>query len=135
MFRLPFLFRASVAPKPATTASIARFSQCARLRSEAAAVEHESQTVAPKTRPRLPYFVMRTPSAKLPVYHETKAGGNLHQTKLRKIEGDIRKLKSAIQTELGLDPSEVKINDVTRNILIKGNRKMEIQDWLIEKGF
>ncbi|KAK8163043.1 mitochondrial large subunit ribosomal protein-domain-containing protein [Phyllosticta citrichinensis] len=143
MFRLPALFRAAATPKPAAPASIARLSQCARLRSEAPAPastpapapEFKSTTVAPTSRPNLPYFVLRTGSAKLPVYSETKGGGTLRQTKLRKISGDVRALKKALQSELGLDPSEVKINDLTQQILVKGDRKMEIQTWLIAKGF
>ncbi|KAK7520013.1 mitochondrial 54S ribosomal protein mL49 [Phyllosticta citriasiana] len=147
MFRLPALFRASAIPKPVCTASIARFSQRARLRHEAqestpastsapeSAPEFKSNTVAPTKRPQLPYFVLRTASAKIPVYSEVKGGGTLRQTKLRKIEGDIKKLKKALEEELGLKPSSVRINDLTKQIVIKGDFKMEIQQWLIDKGF
>ncbi|KAL8754618.1 MAG: hypothetical protein Q9184_005052 [Pyrenodesmia sp. 2 TL-2023] len=67
----------------------------------------------------LPYHIHRTPSQQLPVYHLAKRGGNLLQTRLRKIDGDIMKLKLELQQALGLQQEEISINQLTRHIIIK----------------
>ena len=69
--------------------------------------------------PPLPYHVHRTASQKLPIYHLAKRGGNLHQTKIRKIEGDVEKLKDEIRTALDLKEELVVINHLTGHIIIK----------------
>lgn len=69
--------------------------------------------------PDEPYFVRRTHTKNLPVFHQTKSGGNLRQTKIKKIEGDIVKLQHQLQEELQLDPKDVAINYLTRHIIIK----------------
>lgn len=67
----------------------------------------------------LAYHIYRTPSKQLPVYHLAKRGGNLQQTKLRKIDGDLMKLKLDLQQALGLRQEEISINQLTRHIIIK----------------
>ncbi|KAL8909182.1 MAG: hypothetical protein Q9207_000356 [Kuettlingeria erythrocarpa] len=67
----------------------------------------------------LAYHIYRTPSKQLPVYHLAKRGGNLLQTRLRKIDGDIMKLKLELQQALGLRQEEISINQLTRHIIIK----------------
>ncbi|KAL8971122.1 MAG: hypothetical protein Q9197_003444 [Variospora fuerteventurae] len=67
----------------------------------------------------LPYHIHRTPSLQLPVYHLAKRGGNLLLTRLRKIDGDIMKLKLELQQALGLKQEEISINQLTRHIIIK----------------
>jgi large subunit ribosomal protein L49 len=66
----------------------------------------------------LPYRVNRTPSRKLPVYTETKRGGNLKLTKLRKIEGDINTLRLHLKEALRLDEKQIVINRQTNHIVI-----------------
>lgn len=72
---------------------------------------------------RLPYHVHRTPSQQLPVYHLAKRGGNLLLTRLRKIDGDITKLKGELQQALGLDDRQISINQLTNHIIIKASLK------------
>ena len=67
----------------------------------------------------LPYHVYRTASQKLPIYHLAKRGGNLHQTRIRKIEGDRERLRDEIQRALGLKDELVIINRLTGHIIIK----------------
>ena len=67
----------------------------------------------------LGYYVHRTPSEELPVYHLSKRGGNLHQTKIRKVTGDRQSLCVALQENLGLDMGNIAVNPRTGNIIIK----------------
>lgn len=68
----------------------------------------------------LPYHVHRTPSQQLPVYHLAKGGGgNLHLTKIRKIDGDIKALRNDLQQALGLKDEHIAVNQLTRHIMIK----------------
>ena len=67
----------------------------------------------------LPYHIHRTPSQQLPVYKLAKRGGSLKQTRLRKVEGDVKALRGDLMTALGLEEGEVKINQLTGHILIK----------------
>lgn len=69
--------------------------------------------------PYLPYHVHRTASQELPIYHLAKRGGNLQQTRIRKIEGDIVKLRDELQTTLKLKKEHVVINQITGHVLLK----------------
>lgn len=55
----------------------------------------------------------------LPIYHVAKRGGNLKQTRVRKIEGDVALLREQLRTALGLDESEIAINPLTKHIIVK----------------
>jgi len=55
----------------------------------------------------------------MPVYLLSKRGGNLKQTKLRRIEGDINVLRSDLQQALGVDEKDVVINQLTKQIIIR----------------
>ena len=48
-----------------------------------------------------------------------KRGGNLRQTRIRKIEGDAAKLGQDLRQALSLKPEEVKVNQLTNHIIIK----------------
>jgi large subunit ribosomal protein L49 len=78
-----------------------------------------SQTVKVVNRQSLPYAVARTPSNQFPVYLLEKRGGNLKQTKLRKIEGDVNVLRKDLVEALGLEDGQAVINQLTRHIIIK----------------
>lgn len=105
---------------------------------------------------QLTYRVNRTPSQQLPIYLLAKRGGNLKQTRLRKIEGDIAKLKQDLQKALGIiEDKEIQINQLTKHIIIKvsrpvygvlllrfstdlaiqGHRKPEVAKFLEERKF
>ena len=71
----------------------------------------------------LPYHVHRTASQKLPIYHLAKRGGNLHQTRIRKIQGDVEKLREELVASLALKEETVVINRLTGHIIIKVRRR------------
>ncbi|KAF2085333.1 hypothetical protein K490DRAFT_14403, partial [Saccharata proteae CBS 121410] len=85
--------------------------------------------------PKLPYHVLRTPSRKLPVYKLAKAGGNLQQTKLRKIVGDTRALRDDLKAFLRVADKDIAINSVTGHIVVKGWYKPQIERFLEERKF
>ena len=68
---------------------------------------------------RLPYYIHRTASQQLPIYKLAKRGGNLRQTRLRKVEGDLARLRSDLQDALSLESEHIKINPLTKHIIIK----------------
>ncbi|KAI9793128.1 MAG: hypothetical protein M1835_007456 [Candelina submexicana] len=75
--------------------------------------------VPPPTASPEPYIVHRTPSRQLPIYLDAKRGGNLHQTRIRKIEGNITELRNQLQQALQIPPKDIAVNQLTRHILIK----------------
>jgi len=83
----------------------------------------------------LPYRILRTPSNQLPIYLLAKRGGNLKQTRLRKIEGNISLLRTHLQQALGLEQKDVAVNQLTRHIIIKGWRKGEVERFLKNRHF
>ncbi|KAJ5341421.1 Mitochondrial large ribosomal subunit L49 [Penicillium brevicompactum] len=89
----------------------------------------------------LPYFVRRTASNQLPVYVDTKAGGNKQLTKVQKTEGDLDALRNDLAVALnvsdvrGKPNPDVTLNRLTGHIIVKGWRKPEIVEFLKERGF
>ncbi|KAL2118747.1 hypothetical protein VTJ04DRAFT_5706 [Mycothermus thermophilus] len=88
-----------------------------------------------RTRPALPYYVGRTASNELAVYHLAKRGGNKKLTTVKKVEGDRAKFRAALAAALHLKEKEVVINSVTGHIIVPGHRKAEVQKWLADQGF
>ncbi|BFZ59119.1 54S ribosomal protein img2, mitochondrial [Saitoella coloradoensis] len=82
-----------------------------------------------------PYYVRRTASNQIPVYSDYKRGGNLLQTLIRKIEGDHQALLAEVQEKFNIDKKDIKINPVTKHIVIKGHYTGAIKAWLQRKGF
>ncbi|MCJ1289144.1 hypothetical protein MMC34_000676 [Xylographa carneopallida] len=64
-----------------------------------------------------------------------KRGGNLHQTRIRKIDGRIGDLRDELQMALGLKDEQIAINQTTRHIIIKGWKKAEVDKFLEERRF
>ncbi|KAA8566570.1 hypothetical protein EYC84_009118 [Monilinia fructicola] len=62
-----------------------------------------------------------------------KAGGNLKQTKIRKIEGDIMKLKEHLED--AFFNKEIRVNQLTKQIIIKGWCKPQVEEFLVERNF
>jgi large subunit ribosomal protein L49 len=90
------------------------------LSTSSSAAETSTSTSASETSPQLTYRVSRTPSMQLPIYLLAKRGGNLKQTRLRKIEGNIVELKEDLQRALGIvEEKDIQINQLTRHIIIK----------------
>jgi large subunit ribosomal protein L49 len=69
--------------------------------------------------PAKPYRITRTTTHNLPVYLLSKRGGNLKQTRIRRIEGNINVLRSDLQAALGVEEKEVMINQLTQQIIVK----------------
>ncbi|PGH18923.1 hypothetical protein AJ80_04343 [Polytolypa hystricis UAMH7299] len=85
----------------------------------------------------LPYFIRRTPSSLLPVYLVTKSGGTRKQTKVQKVEGDVDALRADLARVLGLDQNspDITVNRLNNHIVVKGWRKPEIQQFLLDRKF
>lgn len=69
------------------------------------------------------------------MYLLAKRGGNLKQTKIRRIEGNINVLRTDLQQALGVDEKEVVINQLTQQIIIKvgyisGYERLVNDDWI-----
>jgi large subunit ribosomal protein L49 len=100
--------------------------------SSTAAQDQSSPSQDPSSQfhsPKKPYLVRRSHSNNLPVYLLNKRGGNLKQTKLRKIEGNISALRTDLQEALGLEKGDVVVNQLTQQIIIKVRRIREI--WIL----
>lgn len=81
-----------------------------------------ASTTTPAREKQLTYLVERTPSKKLSVYNDARAGGTKKQTVVKKIVGDARALRDEIAEELQFPKDDVKINPVTGHIKIKVGR-------------
>ncbi|KAK2810758.1 hypothetical protein FQN49_008513 [Arthroderma sp. PD_2] len=105
------------------------------LQPQKPAAEEAATPSLPLT--NLPYFIRRTPSNQLPIYLVTKAGGTKQETRLRKTEGDLNALRADLVKYLGLEakPSEVYINQINGHITIKGWRKPEVMQFLLDRRF
>ena len=74
----------------------------------------------------LPYYVHRTPTGNLPVYQEIRSGGNRHQTRIRRVEGDLQFLIRQIHEALELDKKDIIFNSLTSQVIIKGREKERV---------
>merc|ERR1712093_493716 len=79
--------------------------------------------------PLKPYRLIRTPSNKLPIYLLWKRGGNKKLTRVRKIEGDVNLLKSDLQAALGVKEGDVTVNQLARQVIVKGHMKPQIEQF------
>lgn len=73
---------------------------------------------------KLSYHVSRTPSAQLPVYKLAKRGGNLHQTRIRKISGNIAALRDELRSWLvgqgvRAEEKDVVVNQVNGHVVVR----------------
>ncbi len=69
--------------------------------------------------PSYAYHVSRTASRNLPVYNDRKSGGTRKLTLIRKVAGDSSALLRDMRDDLSLPDDEIKVNPVTRHIVIK----------------
>jgi len=89
------------------------------------ALPSQRSTAQPNTptrntaKPSPPYYISRSHSKNLPVYTDFKRGGNLHLTIIRRVQGDLKALKHDMQMLLSKNDDEVKINDLTKQVVIK----------------
>lgn len=91
-----------------------------RVRSTLRSKDTSIQHLPPKSSHEyLPYFVQRTASKELPVYHTVKAGGTLHLTYIRKVHGNRSLLRDEVQSALKLEKKDVGLNSTTGTIILK----------------
>ncbi|KAI6080654.1 mitochondrial large subunit ribosomal protein-domain-containing protein [Hypoxylon rubiginosum] len=92
----------------------------------------QSQPQAPS---QLPYFVGRNNLNSLGIYQQKKRGGNLKVTLVKNAEGDVKALKADIKEALQLDDGDISINSVTRHIVIRGHKRVQVLNFLTTVGF
>ncbi|KAK5135030.1 hypothetical protein LTR08_005690 [Meristemomyces frigidus] len=85
--------------------------------------------------PNLPYFVTRSPSNELPIYTLKKRGGNLKMTRVKKVDGQVEALRTALVEALGLPEKECSVNPITRHVMMKGHLKPQVEKFLRERMF
>lgn len=103
-------------------ATLTRFlSTSPAVQSTTEATSSTSSTSSPAASSQsLEYRVSRTPSAQLPIYLLAKRGGNLKQTRVKKIEGNIAQLREDLKVALGIEEDrEIQVNHLTRHIIVK----------------
>lgn len=77
------------------------------------------------------YNIRRTRTGKLPVYLKWKGTGvKGPNTFIRRIDGDIGQLKQDLKRELALQNKQIWIDDLTKQIFIKGNLVWEVKKLL-----
>lgn len=94
----------------------------------------------PATQPQIPltpplYHVGRSKTKNLPVYTDYKRGGNLHQTYVRKLTGDLQALRDELQSWLQKKDADITINTLTGMVVVKGHCKPQIEEFLKARGF
>ncbi|KAK0113778.1 hypothetical protein ONS95_014027 [Cadophora gregata] len=94
--------------------------------------QSSSPSTYTKTAPLKPYRLVRTPSNKLPIYLLWKAGGNKKLTRVRKIEGDVNMLKTDLQVALGMKEGDVTVNQLARQVIVKGHMKPQIEKFFTD---
>ncbi|OTA82855.1 hypothetical protein M434DRAFT_400878 [Hypoxylon sp. CO27-5] len=103
--------------------------------SSAESVTTSITQAEPEKRARLPYFVGRNNLNNLGVYHKSKRGGNLKLTLLKNGDGDLQALKRDIKESLQLNDGDISVNSITRHIVIRGHKKMQVLNFLYTMGF
>ena len=73
------------------------------------------------------------------MYSDSKRGGNLKLTLVRKVSGEVGVLRDALREVLrasvGLDKERVVVNERTRQVVIKGEVKSVVLRFLRERRF
>ncbi|MCJ1235435.1 hypothetical protein MMC14_003403 [Varicellaria rhodocarpa] len=83
----------------------------------------------------LHYHISRTASNELRVYHTTKRGGNLKETIVKGITGDVVALREDMIRMLGLEELHIRINQLTNSLILKGFKKPEVTKFFVERQF
>jgi len=65
--------------------------------------------------------VSRTHTKNLPVYLETKRGGNLKITTIKKVDGDKQLMRQNLAEAMGLGEDQVQLNPTTGHIVVKAS--------------
>ncbi|KAL2193234.1 mitochondrial large subunit ribosomal protein-domain-containing protein [Corynascus similis CBS 632.67] len=128
----PPLARAYSTPSATTTTTGA--TTVSNIPPTSSSASQESASSSPDPTPK-PYYVRRTPSNQLAVYHLAKRGGNKKLTTIKKVEGDRARFRLALAQGLGLQEKGVVVNNLTGHVIIPGHRKEEVTGWLEKQGF
>lgn len=56
-------------------------------------------------------------------------------TRVKKIDGNVEALRDELRAGLGLDGKEVVVNPLTRQVMVKGHRRTEVEKFLRERMF
>lgn len=92
----------------------------------------------PEKYKELPYFVSRTRNHMMPVYLKIGHRGLRRRTYIRNIEGDIwqaeKDFVQVIQKRIGQCPVYTQINEMNRQIIIRGDYVTLIQKYLYSRG-
>ncbi|KAK4210871.1 mitochondrial large subunit ribosomal protein-domain-containing protein [Rhypophila decipiens] len=116
------------------------------LREQLAAERGEAQTPAAESQPEPaqaeplprgppPFVISRTASLNLPIYLESKRGGNKKLTLIRKLEGDRTVLAQWLAEDLGLDRKKVRVKAPTNHVEVEGQYVDEVRQWFEARGF
>lgn len=74
------------------------------------------------------YFVERSSTGNLPVYSDTKGGGNKFVTEIRRIQGDVIQLRNDLQEKLPYIPKKNwKVLTQSQKIIIKGDAVKQVK--------
>ena len=115
---LPFL-RPMALPRPSTLNHFLGIAKASTVTANSTSTSISTTTPTSATDAGKPYRVLRTTTNNLPVYLLNKRGGNLKQTRLRRIEGNINILRLDLQKALGVEDKEITINQLTQQIIVK----------------
>lgn len=80
------------------------------------------------------YHVARSRSDNIPVYSDYKRGGNLHQTTVRKITGDLQALRDELKLYLDKQDKDIRVNVLTKHVVVKGHHVPEVIEYLKARG-
>ncbi|KAF2121819.1 mitochondrial large subunit ribosomal protein-domain-containing protein [Lophiotrema nucula] len=80
------------------------------------------------------YHVAKSSKHNYPIYTDYKRGGNLHLTLIRKITGDLSALRDELKIYLNKNEGDVKVNQLTKQVIVKGHHVTEVQQFLRERG-
>lgn len=81
----------------------------------------------------LPYHVSRSATNNLPVYSEVR--NTLYLTVIRRISGDLNKLRDDVAAHLNLDEEWCYVKQQSGQVVVKGRRKAALEEFLQGKGF
>lgn len=56
-------------------------------------------------------------------------------TRIRKIDGNVEALRDELTGVLGLEAKQAVVNQLTRQVVLKGHRKPEVERFLRERMF
>ncbi|KAF9907112.1 hypothetical protein EC991_011330 [Linnemannia zychae] len=117
------------------TRTIRTFSTSAASLDAAATSTVTATPAATSNATKLPrtYFVERTKAGQLPVYSEFKNAGTRPLTIIRKIQGNATALKTDLLTTY--PGAEVRVNERSNQVILKGLVMDDVRQWLTVKGF